>query len=374
MQTVSEQLQALAELLKEGLISREQFEKERDRILSESEKAGGVGGQDTSPSDSEGSGKSADAKNSNPGGESAAIPPAVEEESERRNTGEKIWKWVGSSGWGRAVKHFFALIVIGGLVVSLVKGFMALRSDSQAPRTIEWIQVPGGTFAMGSGDDWCGNTESRMRGFSDEQPVHLVSVGAFEMSATEVTVAQYKECVDGGSCTPPDEGHSKRCTWGKRGRMGHPVNCLDWHQAREFAEWAGGRLPSESEWEYAVRGGEALTDEGGEIPPGVVECWRRGDEGTCPCSRSTQNGFGLSGMAGNVSEWVEDCYFDTYVDAPTNGKPRTECFPVESNIRVQRGVSWHSNKLCSLRVSNRNWSDMSAVSATTGFRIVRYSE
>ncbi|MEK7743950.1 MAG: SUMF1/EgtB/PvdO family nonheme iron enzyme, partial [Elusimicrobiota bacterium] len=107
---------------------------------------------------------------------------------------------------------------------------------------IEWVAVRGGSFMMGSAS-----------GSADEKPVHRVTLRSFELAKTEVTVAQYKACVDAGACAAPGKG--LLCNWGVSGREKDPLNCVDWNQAKAFSEWVGGRLPSEAEWEYAARSG-----------------------------------------------------------------------------------------------------------------------
>jgi len=70
-----------------------------------------------------------------------------------------------------------------------------------------------------------------------------------EFTRTEVTVAQYRACVEAGKCTAPkSKSYHKYCNWGYTDRDNHPVNCVDWNQATAFCEWAGGRLPTEDEW------------------------------------------------------------------------------------------------------------------------------
>lgn len=111
------------------------------------------------------------------------------------------------------------------------------------PAGIEWIALPGGSFRMGS-----------ETGESDEKPVRTVALSAFYVSKTEVTVAQWGACVTAGGCTVPATD-SSYCNWGKSDHQDHPVNCVDWNQSVAFAKWAGGRLLTEAEWEYAARSG-----------------------------------------------------------------------------------------------------------------------
>lgn len=196
---------------------------------------------------------------------------------------------------------------------------------------IEWVSIPGGTFKMGSDN-----------GHPNELPVHKVAVKGFEMSKTEVTVEQYKACMDAGECSKPDE--YDYCNWGKTGREKHPINCVNWYQAAAFAEWEGGRLPSEAEWEYAARSaGKNLTYPWGNDEPtcekAVMNCGRGRRDSTRPvCSKTSGNTEqGLCNMAGNVSEWVQDAYRDSYVGAPQDGSALTGEY---NSLRVFRGGSW----------------------------------
>ena len=205
------------------------------------------------------------------------------------------------------------------------------QTTGQAPggkAEIEWVSIPGGSFLMGSGAD-------------DEAPVHDVAIKPFQMAKTLATVEQYKACVDAGACTPPVTGGY--CNWGVAGRENHPINCVDWGQAQAFSSWAGGRIPSEAEWEYAARsagkdwkypwGNDTATCE-----TAVISGCTGG--GTAPvCSKPLGNTQqGLCDMAGNVWEWVQDWYHDSYNGAPTDGGVWES--PAGS-ARVVRGGSWY---------------------------------
>ena len=172
-----------------------------------------------------------------------------------------------------------------------------------------WISICGGTYYMGSNDD------------SSEQPVHQVDVPTFEMLASEVTVEQYQHCVEEGVCREPDDGES--CNWGDPAYEDHPINCVRWTDARDYCEWLGARLPSESEWEYAARsGGQDIPYPWGEEEAdcGLAVMDVTGDEDGCGTDRTYEVCWrdaghteqGLCDMSGNVREWMQDwlhaCY------------------------------------------------------------------
>jgi formylglycine-generating enzyme required for sulfatase activity len=151
---------------------------------------------------------------------------------------------------------------------------------------------------------------------SDASPVHEVSLNAFSIDRTEVTVTQYAQCVDAGVCTPPrglTTYEGAFCTWSNRRALpAHPVNCVDWHQASQFCQWSGKRLPIEEEWEYAARGGDFRKYPwGNDDPQRGSLCWDRGGSTyTCPVA-SVPTDVGPSGvydLAGNVEEWTASRY------------------------------------------------------------------
>jgi formylglycine-generating enzyme required for sulfatase activity len=237
----------------------------------------------------------------------------------------------------------------------------------------EWVRIPGGTFMMGSPEGV---------GQDDERPRHEVTVTDFEMMRTEVTISQYRCCVDSGVCiepySPGDCDWCDRCNWDSPDRDDHPIVCVDWHQAVDFCMWGGGRLPTEAEWEYAARGGgqeinypwgdqEATCDYTvmSGVTPGVG-CGFYHEWPVCskPAGNTEQ---GLCDMAGNVWEMVQDRYHDNYAGAPTDGSA-WDIPPGYAS--VMRGGGWDYGAE-DLRASNRLGGNPDGRYDSLGFRCAR---
>ena len=156
---------------------------------------------------------------------------------------------------------------------------------------VHWASIPGGILSTSRGD-----------GESNEEPVSTVQVSGFELSRSEVTVAQYRACVEDGVCTAPETG--KFCVWGKSEIEEHPVNCVTWSQANTFVGWAGGRLPTEHEWAYAAKGGQSYVFAGSDLIDEVAWYVGNSDRSTHSVCGKQPNGYGLCDMSGNVREWT----------------------------------------------------------------------
>ena len=176
--------------------------------------------------------------------------------------------------------------------------WMAATSVSRSPA--DRVLVPAGPFTQGS-----------TRGEEDERPIRKVTLKAFAIDRTEVTRAAYARCVDAGHCKASAVAEAD-------GNL--PVTGVDWEDARAYCKFAGGRLPTEAEWEKAARG----TD-GREYPWGNdADCARANwgsFEGEGPCAGknpgrpvavgsypSGASPYGALDMGGNVWEWVADKY------------------------------------------------------------------
>ena len=265
-----------------------------------------------------------------------------------------------------------------GLIPEVPKGYVAGNDPSAGAPTkpVEWITINGGKFMMG--------TDSGEKVFKDAKPIHEVAIKTFDMSKTDVTVEQYAECVIKGGCTEPDTGDY--CNWGVAGRQLYPVNCVDWNQANQYARFKGGRLPSESEWEYAATSGgknqkypwgneDATCNRAVMYGNGGCGC---GANSTMPvCSKPAGNtrieglpaDKQLCDMAGNVWQWVQDNYQDSYKSAPADGS----AFEDEDSYgdRMLRGGAFNVDVASRLRAEYRNYNAPSYRYGSVGFRIAR---
>lgn len=156
----------------------------------------------------------------------------------------------------------------------------------------------------------------------------------FSLDETEVTNDQYSECVADGMCTAPDTATG--CNWNVMGRDDHPVNCVTWFQALDYCAWAGKRLPTEAEWEFAYRYPDGRTYAWGNSTDGYTSKANTNsdmdgyDGTTAPVgSYATGNTFlGLKDMLGNVYEWTQTgwCQDDTAcTNCPTGETCNNPC-------------------------------------------------
>jgi sulfatase modifying factor 1 len=201
---------------------------------------------------------------------------------------------------------------------------------------INWIDVPMGNFQMGS------HTAGEFA-----SPIHLVRIRSpFQIMQTEVTVRQYQLCVQAGVCTVPLSGE-EACNWRKQDRTEHPVNCLDFNQARTFAKWVGGDLPSEAQWEYVATALGEHQYPWGDMP--TVDCMYAHYSGCAPqskpvCTTQGISTLGICDLLGNVSEWVLDSFYENYQLGPFNEAPicMDESCDQDSRPKIHRGGSWLS--------------------------------
>jgi iron(II)-dependent oxidoreductase len=234
-------------------------------------------------------------------------------------------------------------------------------SAGQPGVPVEWVSINGGKFTMGTDDG------SDL--FKAAKPIHQVAIKTFDMSKTLVTVEQYAECVIKGGCMEPGTG--EYCNWGVAGRQRHPINCVDWNQANQYAKFKGARLPSEAEYEYAATsGGKNQKYPWGNDDATSDKAVMSGDSTMPVCSKPAGNtSQGLCDMVGNVWELVEDVYQSSYVGAPTDGS----AFEGAGSLRVVRGGSFFSSFAGYLRADRRSGVDPGNRDGDIGFRLARSS-
>ncbi|MFO0926217.1 MAG: formylglycine-generating enzyme family protein [Gemmataceae bacterium] len=331
------------------------------------------------------------------------------------------------------------LLLTGG---AFAVTFLVVRLADHAPTPSDgMVWVPGGEYSMGTEDE---------RGWPDEKPAHRVRVDGFWMDETEVTNAQFRafvaatghvttaestpsweevrkylppgtpkpaadRLVPGSMVFTPPQGevdlkdftqwwrwtpgacwkHPTGPNSGIDGKDEHPVVHVSWDDAAAYARWAGKRLPTEAEWEFAARGGlEGKPYVWGDEPPdaGRANLWQGkfphhntaedGYERTAPVKSYPANGYGLYDMAGNVWEWCADLYQrDLYAQRKRDAVTVNPQGPAQSldprhpfgPSRAQRGGSFLCNdSYCSrYRPSARHGCSPDTGMSHVGFRCAR---
>ncbi len=177
--------------------------------------------------------------------------------------------------------------------------------------------IPDGSFRMGALD-----TEEQR----DEKPDHTVTMKGFWLDKLEVTNAMYALCVQASACEPPQtfKSQTRESYFNNAEFNDYPVVYVTWLQADTYCKWAGRRLPTEAEWEYAARGSDFRTYPWGDERPDSSRGnfnYFVGDTtrvGNYPAGASP---FGVLDMAGNVAEWISDYYDGNYYTKGANVNP-----------------------------------------------------
>jgi sulfatase modifying factor 1 len=209
------------------------------------------------------------------------------------------------------------------------------------------VLVNEGFFPMG-----CNPDVEHCVDDADNVPLHEVYLDEYEIDRLEVTVAEYRGCVEAGACGEPgtvDEDES--CNWGAERLDDHPVNCVSWYGAEAYCAWVGKRLCTEAEWERAGRGTDSRPYPWGDEYP-TCQLAAIGASGSSPVEECAQplggtwpvgsapadcSPCGARDMLGNVSEWVWDWYDPEYYRASPARNPQG---PDRGGGRVMRGADF----------------------------------
>jgi formylglycine-generating enzyme required for sulfatase activity len=197
------------------------------------------------------------------------------------------------------------------------------------------VYVPAGPFLMGS-------LATDTSAYPDEVPQHTVTLDAYWIDRTEVTTAQYALCVAAGACKPPRKftSNSHDHYYNTPTYADFPVIFVDWQDAQNYCQWAGRRLPTEAEWEKAVRGPDGqIYPWGNQAPDGTQVNFNDQLQDVSAVDKYPAGAslYGVLDLAGNVWEWTADWYGSKYYAASPESNPTG---PDSGTQKVLRGGSW----------------------------------
>lgn len=266
-------------------------------------------------------------------------------------------KFVADAGWES--EHYtqaLKLLLAAEARLDATDGHFTL--EKRLPGIMEEVNtqmvlVEGGSFKMGC-------TSEQEKCSNDEKPVRNVRVGSFFIGKYELTQKLWESVMDEN---PSTFANCPQC----------PVETVSWDDVQVFLQRlnSGGgryRLPSEAEWEYASRGGslsKGYQYAGSDKWAEVAWYYENADNRTHLVGQRKPNELGLFDMSGNVREWVEDCWHDSYAGAPSDGSAWEEG---DCGRRVIRSGSWYG-KPSYVRSANRFWYSTYFRNNNLGFRL-----
>ncbi|KPL12730.1 MAG: hypothetical protein AMS26_16500 [Bacteroides sp. SM23_62] len=238
--------------------------------------------------------------------------------------------------------------------------------------------------------------DGQTQAFNNENPSHMLTISnGFWMSQTEVTIGAYRKFAETTRQKLPEDlvlTAPERFRWhGFPQSDNFPMAYVTWEEAKQYCEWAGGRLPTEAEWEYAARAGNQearygnldeiawYADNAGPSRLNSSELWEKAsspydyglqlrDRGndTHPVRKKAPNDFGLYDMLGNVWEHCADWYSENYYQVSEDRDPEG---PSNGEFRIMRGGAWNTPPP-GVRVSHRGWMLPDHRFSNIGFRCV----
>jgi formylglycine-generating enzyme required for sulfatase activity len=268
---------------------------------------------------------------------------------------------------------------ISGQLILTPQEILQMYTRGEMPPVRSMVLIPGGEFLAGN--------PFKDEGSEAEKPVHTVEISPFFISPYPVTNGEYRTFMVAGGYANNElwsaEGRKYReesrtvkpSLWGEArfNDQNQPVIGVSWHEASAYLKWAGLRLPTEHEWEYAARGGLQYKRYpwGDETPMGRAHFGYSRNTGmpiAVDRREFVPNGFGLYQMAGNVSEWVLDWYAeDYYQQLKAAGTAINPKGPIEGKDKILRGGSWHQEAYF-LRTACRSFISPDGWNYGLGFR------
>ncbi len=207
---------------------------------------------------------------------------------------------------------------------------------------IDWILVEGGTFEQGKNQFVISPNKDTIHNFTS--PNRMVELSDFYISKYEITVEQFREFCESTGRKMPDVpaksalGEPLNYQW----EDGYPMFAT-WEEANAFAKWAGGRLPTEAEWEYAAKGGQKSKGyqySGSDDPAEIGWVGENSNKTFHKVGLLQSNELGIHDMTGNLSEWVSDWYNPELDSLVPLINPQG---PTEGTDKISKGVSWFYN-------------------------------